>query len=99
MNTVRIVKNDAAPIFFDNDGSVLDKDYGYCYKLQDTIEAKTNWTAEELVVLAGLDLDTIGYRYCDERMEQLTEHCENLSLSAYLRSHIQAEIKRQEASE
>ena len=98
MNTVRIVKNDAAPIFFDNDGSVLDKDYGYCYKLQDTIEAKTSWTAEEVAVLAGMsdaELDEIGQAYIYSYNPSKYSWIGRLPFSDYLRSHIQEILKRQ----
>jgi len=88
MNIVRIIKSDAKPKNYVSHGE------SFFYLPNDTIEAQTNLTAEEVAVLAGLDLDAIGYRYCDERMEQLTEHYENLSLTAYLRSHIAK--KRQE---
>jgi len=91
MNIIRIVKSDARL-------KIGDKGNKCWYWKDDTISAETELTAEEVAVLVGLDLDTIGYRYCDERMEQLIEHCENLSLSAYLRSH-QAEIKRQEGKD
>lgn len=35
---MRIIPDDIQPMFFDNDGSVLGKEYGYAYRLHDTIE-------------------------------------------------------------
>ena len=64
------------------------------------IEAETNWTPEEVAVLAGLDLDEIGVGYAIH----LSVHKRDKTLgkvktlTEFIRLHIQAEIKRQEAS-
>ena len=63
------------------------------------IEAETNWTPEEVAVLAGLDAAAWisfywGYAaWVDAHDEMVAK-----DVYTYLRSHIQAEIKRQEAS-
>ena len=88
MNTVRIVKSDA-DVYQAGRTYV---DITECYAIKDTIPVTSNWTAEEVAVLAGLDLHKLVKAYNDK----YKWHGHPPTFTAYLRSHIQAEIKRQE---
>jgi len=80
MNTVRIFSSDAKPFETDSGDLVISKDK--------IISVPSNWSAEELAVLARLDLDDIQRRY-----SYITEL---YPFTIYLRSHIQEILKRQE---
>jgi len=105
MNTVKIVKSDA-DVYQAGRTYV---DITECYAIKDTIPVTSNWTAEEVAVLATLDLDEIGEQLIASANYEFTSlfpftqieytHNPDAKLSKFLRSHIQAEIKRQEASE
>ena len=101
MNTVRIVKSDAELKTGDEENK------GWYWK-DDTIPIQTDLTAEEVAVLATLDLDEIGEQLIASANYDFTSlfpftqieytHNPDAKLSKFLRSHIQAEIKKQEAS-
>jgi len=99
MNTVRIVKDDAKPIKRVPPGAAGNEAMD-CYWAWDTILVETQWTAEELAVLAGLDLDItvmsyLSYLESDEYMRELCSgNAKNFTI--LLRSHIQAEIKKRQ---
>jgi len=87
MNTVRIIKSDAIPVDAHSQFSVS---YEYAYMERDTIPIETNWTAEEVAVLAGLDLHKLVKIY----NEKYFWNGYLPTFDKYLRSHIQAEIAK-----
>ena len=91
MNTVRIVKSDA-DVYQAGRTYV---DITECYAIKDTIPVTSNWTAEEVAVLVGLDLDEIGVGYAIH----LSVHKRDKTLgkvktlTEFIRLHIQAKIQ------
>jgi len=100
MHTVRIVKSDAhlAYAIFD-DGRLAYSSGNPVYRQEDTIPIQSDWSAEEVAVLAGLDggewikLKAGFNKWAD------SQPFGERDFHTYLRSHIQAEIKRQEGKD
>jgi len=98
MNTIRIVKSDAGfrEVEIELPFPETETETIQCFDLADTIEVETNWTAEEVAVLAELDggewikLKAGFNKWAD------SQPFGERDFHTYLRSHIQAEIKRQE---
>jgi len=103
MNTVKaIIEYHVAPVLIesgeDSTIRIIDKEFDI---------SSAPWTPEEVAVLVGMsdeELDKIGKEYhghiCHElsASDTMQAYDRIKPFSQYLRSHIQAEIKRQEAS-
>ena len=82
MNTVRIVKSDAKLYYRQTQANMYaETDHIVVYQ--------SYWTAEEVAVLAGLDLHKLVKAYNDK----YKWHGHPPTFTAYLRSHIQAKIQ------
>jgi len=93
MNTVRIVKSDA-DVYQAGRTYV---DITECYAIKDTIPVTSNWKPEEVAVLAGMDAAAwISFYWGYAAWVNAHDDMVAQDVYTYLRSHIQAEIKRQE---